>query len=99
VRWLGFDWGEHLYFASDYFEQMYAFAEHLIRKGLAYVDSSSEEEIREARGTVTEPGRPTRYRDRSRRRAWTCSGACARASSRMARTCCAAGSTWRRPTC
>jgi glutaminyl-tRNA synthetase len=65
VRWLGFDWGPHLYFASDYFEQMYAFAEHLIRGGLAYVDSSTEEEIRDARGTVTQPGRPTAYRDRS----------------------------------
>jgi glutaminyl-tRNA synthetase len=66
VRWLGYDWGEHLYFAADYFEQMYAYAEYLIEQGLAYVDSSSEEEIREARGTVTEPGRPTRYRERSR---------------------------------
>jgi glutaminyl-tRNA synthetase len=65
VSWLGFDWGTHLYYASDYFEQMYAFAEHLIRQGHAYVDSSSEAEIREARGTVMEPGRPTRYRDRS----------------------------------
>jgi len=65
IRWLGFDWGEHLYFASDYFEQMYGYAEELILKGLAYVDSSSEEEIRESRGTVTEPGRPTPYRDRS----------------------------------
>ena len=64
VRWLGFDFGEHLYFASDYFEQMYAFAEHLIRNGRAYVDSSSEDEIREARGTVMEPGRPGKYRDR-----------------------------------
>jgi glutaminyl-tRNA synthetase len=64
IRWLGFDWGEHLYFASDYFERMYECAEILIGKGLAYVDSSTEEEIREARGTVTEPGRPTRYRDR-----------------------------------
>lgn len=65
VRWLGFDWGEHLYFASDYFPQMYAFAEHLIREGKAYVDSLSDEEIREYRGTVTEPGRPSPYRDRS----------------------------------
>ncbi|HEX2092555.1 MAG TPA: glutamine--tRNA ligase/YqeY domain fusion protein, partial [Longimicrobiaceae bacterium] len=64
VRWLGFDWGEHLYFAADYFEDMYRYAEFLIRQGKAYVDSSTEEEIREARGTVTEPGRPTRYRDR-----------------------------------
>ena len=66
VRWLGYDWGEHLYHAADYFEQMYAFAEFLIRQGLAYVDSSSEEEIREARGTVTEPGRPTAFRERAR---------------------------------
>jgi glutaminyl-tRNA synthetase len=65
IRWLGFDWGEHLYFASDYFERMYECAQILIRKGLAYVDSSTEEEIREARGTVTEPGRPTAFRDRS----------------------------------
>ncbi|HEY0809329.1 MAG TPA: glutamine--tRNA ligase/YqeY domain fusion protein [Longimicrobiales bacterium] len=65
IKWLGFDWGKHLYYASDYFEQMYAYGEELIRKGLAYVDSSSEEEIREARGTITEPGRPTKYRNRS----------------------------------
>ncbi|HIF06189.1 MAG TPA: glutamine--tRNA ligase, partial [Gemmatimonadetes bacterium] len=64
VRWLGFDWGEHLYFASDYFERLYEYAIELIEAGLAYVDSSSEEEIREYRGTVTESGRPTAYRDR-----------------------------------
>ncbi|HEY0673164.1 MAG TPA: glutamine--tRNA ligase/YqeY domain fusion protein [Longimicrobiales bacterium] len=65
IKWLGFDWGKHLYFASDYFEQLYEYAEELIRKGLAYVDSSTEEEIREARGSITEPGRPTKYRARS----------------------------------
>jgi len=65
VKWLGFDWGEHLYHAADYFDEMYALAEFLITHGHAYVDSSSDEEIREARGTVTEPGRPTAYRDRS----------------------------------
>ncbi|MDP9349185.1 MAG: glutamine--tRNA ligase/YqeY domain fusion protein [Gemmatimonadota bacterium] len=65
VKWLGFDWGEHLYFASDYFDDMYAYAEFLVRQGKAYVDSSSEEEIREGRGTVTEPGRPSRFRDRA----------------------------------
>jgi glutaminyl-tRNA synthetase len=65
VRWLGYEWGEHLYFASDYFDRMYAFAEHLIREGKAYVDSLSEEEIREHRGTVMEPGRPSPYRDRT----------------------------------
>ncbi len=65
VRWLGFDWGEHLYFASDYFEKLYEWAKELIRKGLAYVDDLSAEEIREYRGTLTEPGRESPYRNRS----------------------------------
>ncbi len=65
IRWLGYDWGEHLYFASDYYEQLYQFAEELIRRGLAYVDSLSEEEIRAYRGTVTEPGKESPYRNRS----------------------------------
>ncbi len=65
VRWLGFDWGEHLYFASDYFEQLYEWAVHLVRKGKAYVDDLSAEQIREYRGTLTEPGRDSPWRDRS----------------------------------
>ncbi len=65
VRWLGFDWGEHLYFASDYFQQMYDYAEGLIRAGKAYVDSSSDEEIRAHRGSLTEPGTESPYRGRS----------------------------------
>ena len=65
IRWLGFDWEDRLYFASDYFEQFYDWAEQLVRDGKAYVDSSSEAEIRELRGTVTEPGRPGPYRDRT----------------------------------
>jgi glutaminyl-tRNA synthetase len=64
VRWLGFDWGEHLYHASDYFEQLYAWAVELIRAGNAYVDDLSADEIREHRGTLTEPGRNSPYRDR-----------------------------------
>jgi glutaminyl-tRNA synthetase len=64
VRWLGFDWGPHLYFASDYFEQLYQWAEELIRRGLAYVDDLSAEEIRQHRGTLTEAGRNSPYRDR-----------------------------------
>src|SRR5438876_733525 len=64
VRWLGFDWGEHLYFASDYFEQLYAWAVRLIEAGLAYVDDLSADEIREHRGTLTEPGRSSPWRDR-----------------------------------
>ena len=65
VRWLGFDWGPHLYHASDYFERLYEVAEGLIRAGKAYVDSQSEEAIREGRGTVTTPGTPSPYRERS----------------------------------
>ena len=56
MRWLGFDWGEHLYHASDYFEQLYDWAEHLIRAGLAYVDDTPPDEMRAMRGTLTEPG-------------------------------------------
>ena len=65
VRWLGFDWGCHLYHASDYFEQLYAWAEHLIRSGNAYVDDQSQEEMRASRGTLTEPGRNSPWRERS----------------------------------
>ncbi len=65
VHWLGFDWGEHLYHASDYFEQLYEWAEHLIRAGLAYVDDSPVDEMRAMRGTLTEPGRASAYRDRT----------------------------------
>jgi len=64
VRWLGFDWGEHLYYASDYFEHLYRFAEELVRRGHAYVDSLSAEEMRAHRGTLTEAGRQSPYRDR-----------------------------------
>jgi glutaminyl-tRNA synthetase len=64
VRWLGFDWGEHLYHASDYFEQLYAWAEHLIKAGKAYVDDQSQEEMRATRGTLTEPGRNSPWRER-----------------------------------
>jgi glutaminyl-tRNA synthetase len=64
VRWLGFDWGEHLYFASDYFAWFEGCARHLIANGLAYVDEQSAEEIRATRGTLTEPGSPSPWRDR-----------------------------------
>src|SRR6201984_1684769 len=65
VRWLGFDWGEHLYHASDYFEELYAWAEDLIRAGKAYVDDQSQEAMRATRGTLTEPGVNSPFRDRS----------------------------------
>ena len=65
VHWLGFDWGQHLHFASDYFEQLYDWAEHLIRAGKAYVDDLPADEMRAMRGSLTEPGRNSPYRDRA----------------------------------
>jgi glutaminyl-tRNA synthetase len=64
VRWLGFSWDDRLYFASDYFDELYRCAETLISAGLAYVDSLTADEIREYRGTLTEPGRNSPHRDR-----------------------------------
>jgi len=65
IRWLGFDWGKRLYHASDYFEQLYEWAVDLIKADKAYVDDLSADEIRDYRGTLTEPGRPSPWRDRS----------------------------------
>jgi glutaminyl-tRNA synthetase len=65
IRWLGFDWEDRLYYASDYFDQLYEYAVQLIKEGKAYVDDLSADEIREYRGTLTEPGRNSPYRDRS----------------------------------
>ena len=65
IRWLGYDWGDREYYTSDYFEQLYEFAERLIKKGKAYVDDSTAEEIAAMKGTPTEPGTPSPYRDRS----------------------------------
>ena len=65
VRWLGFDWAERLYYASDYFEKLYEYAELLIMDNKAYVDSLNADQIREYRGTLTAPGRDSQYRNRS----------------------------------
>jgi glutaminyl-tRNA synthetase len=65
IRWLGFDWGDRLLFASDYFEQLYGYAVKLIEKGVAFVDDQSADEIRDTRGTLTEPGKESPYRNRS----------------------------------
>ena len=65
IRWLGYDWGEHLYFASDYYEELYGYAVQLVKKGLAYVDHQDLDTMRRNRGTVTEPGVNSPYRDRS----------------------------------
>ncbi|HPA79085.1 MAG TPA: glutamate--tRNA ligase family protein, partial [Kiritimatiellia bacterium] len=64
VRWLGFDWGRHLYYASDYFDQMYKFAVQLIKKGKAYVCTLSAEEFKEYRGVPTRPGKESPWRNR-----------------------------------
>jgi glutaminyl-tRNA synthetase len=64
IRWLGFDWGDRLYYASDYFEQLYEWAVQLIKAGKAYVDELTPDEMRETRGTLTEPGRESPYRNR-----------------------------------
>ncbi len=65
MHWLGYDWGTDLYYASDYFERLYDWAEGLIKQGHAYVDSQSQEEIRVSRGTLTEPGKNSPFRDRT----------------------------------
>ncbi|MFG0328766.1 MAG: glutamine--tRNA ligase/YqeY domain fusion protein [Phycisphaerales bacterium] len=65
IRWLGFEWGEHEYFASDYFEQLYDWAVELIKKGVAYVDDQDADTIRETRGTLTKPGAPSPFRSRT----------------------------------
>jgi glutaminyl-tRNA synthetase len=65
VRWLGFDWGRHEYYASDYFGKLAEWAEHLVRTGFAYVDDQTAEQIRETRGTLTEPGRESPFRGRT----------------------------------
>ncbi|MCE3025893.1 glutamine--tRNA ligase/YqeY domain fusion protein [Salinicola sp. DM10] len=65
IEWLGYRWSGEVRYASSYFDQLYAWAQHLVREGLAYVDDLSPEEIREYRGTLTEPGRPSPYRERS----------------------------------
>ena len=65
IQWLGADWGDHLYFASDYFDQMYECAIKLIKKGKAYVCDLTPDQIREYRGTLTEPGKNSPYRERS----------------------------------
>jgi glutaminyl-tRNA synthetase len=65
VHWLGYDWGDDLFYASDYFERLYGWAEELIRSGLAFVDDQSQEQIRLTRGTLTEPGKNSPFRDRS----------------------------------
>ena len=99
VHWLGFDWGEHLYYASDYFEQLYEWAEHLIREGKAYVDDTPPDaDARAARHADRAGAEQSRTAIARSRRTSTCSAACAPGSSPTAPACCARRSTWRRAT-
>ena len=99
VKWLGFDWGEDLYFASDYFQFFHDCAVHLIKEGKAYVEDDSAEEMRVKRGNLTTPGtRSASCGAHGGGKPQPCSQRCAPASSRKANACCARGSTWRRPT-
>ena len=95
VRWLGYDWGDHRYHASDYYDDLYRFAEWFIEHGLAYVDSQSAAEMRATRGTLTEPGIDSPHRNRSGRGEPRPLPPDARGRvSRTARTCCGSRSTW-----
>ncbi len=99
VRWLGFDWGDKLFFASDYYERLYQYAEQLIQAGKAYVCSLSEEEFKQYRGTAYEPGKPSPYRDRTvAENLDLFRAACAPASSPTGPACSGRRSTWRAPT-
>ena len=93
VKWLGFDW-EELRFASDYFEEMYNRAVLLIKKGKAYVDDQSADQIRETRGTLTEPGKNSPYRDRSVEENLDLFERMRKGNSPTANACCAPRSIW-----
>lgn len=95
VKWLGYEW-EELRFASDYFNEMYERAELLIQKGKAYVDDLSADQIRELRGTLTEPGKTARTASAAAKRVLTCSGVCVQVNSRTGKRCCVPRLTWLR---
>ena len=98
VRWLGFDWEDRLFYASDYFDQLYEWAVQLIKAGKAYVCDLTADEVREYRGTLTEPGKESPYRDRSVEENLDLFERMRPASSPTARARCAPRSTWRRRT-
>jgi glutaminyl-tRNA synthetase len=98
VRWMGFDWEDRLHYASDYFEQLYGFAVQLIRAGKAYVDDLNADEIREHRGTLTEPGTDSPWRNRSVEENLDLFSACVPENSKTAPGCCGPKSTWPTPT-
>ncbi len=99
ARWLGADWGDRMFYASDYFDQLHAWAVQLIKAGKAYVDDLGAEEVRKYRGSLTEPGKESPYRNRTRRgEPRSLRAHAARANFLTARARCAPRSTWRRRT-
>ena len=98
VRWLGFDWDDRLFYASDYFEQLYHWAEQLIKAGKAYVCDLNGEQMREYRGTLTEPGKNSPYRNRSIEENLDLFRRMRAGEFPDGRACCGPRSTWPRPT-
>jgi len=94
VRWLGFDWGHHLYYTSDYFDRLYEYALQLIKDGKAYVCSLNAQEIRQYRGTLTEPARTVLIEPVRWKRIWTCSRGCGEENSRTVPTSCEQRLIW-----
>ena len=95
VKWLGGDFGDRIFYASEYFGQLYEWAVQLIRAGKAYVCDLTADQVREQRGTLTEPGQESPIATARWKRTWICWSACARASFPMARARSAPKSTWR----
>lgn len=96
VEWLGFHWSGNVRYSSDYFDQLHAYAIELINKGLAYVDELTPEQIREYRGTLTQPGKNSPYRDRSVEENPRCSRKCVPAVLKKVKPACVRKSIWRR---
>jgi len=94
IRWLGYDWEDRLFYASSYFEQMYEHALKLIQYGKAYVDDLTAGQIKEYRGTLTEPGKPSPYGTALWKKTWTCSSACVRVNFWTAPGCSGRKSIW-----
>jgi len=98
IRWLGFDWGDRLFYASDYFEKLYEFSVKLIRKGKAYVDSLTAEELREYRGTLTEAGKESPHRERGlEEKSSICLPECGQENLRKGLWCCVPRLIWLHP--
>lgn len=95
MQWLGFNWSGDICYSSDYFDQLYAYAVELINKGLAYVDELSADEIREYRGTLTQPGKNSPFRDRSVEENLALFEKCVPVASKKVKRVCVPKSIWR----